>query len=203
MVRAAPLPPSTLQSLGPFVFSWGVWAEQHLSGGVFEFRSLRITRDPGEGREAGGGGVALALHKHRVQACNFGSKESMDTVEHRKEVGELQLLRNTDKERRAEFLKGAGVISPLGRWEFAAVHSLVREHPNSRRANRFHSPFQNSVQEFCTCCSLSLLWNNLPENTGVAQATEDVLDSPSSLSGAQCSSSSFQFSAKATKFYTH
>lgn len=91
------------QSLGPSVFSWSVWAEQHLSGGVFEFRSLRITRDAGEGREAGGGGVALALHKHRVQACDFGSKESMNAVEHRKEVGELQLLRDRKKERRAEF----------------------------------------------------------------------------------------------------
>lgn len=97
MVRATVNPPPQKKnSAHPSTVSS---SEQHRSGGVFKFRSLRITRDPSEGREAGGGHVALTLHKHRVQTCNFGSKESMNTVEHRKEVGELQLLANRDMER--------------------------------------------------------------------------------------------------------
>lgn len=98
MVSAALLHcPPTIWGPCRSVLLQSVWAEQHLSSGVFEFRSLRIARDTGEGREAGRGRVALALHKHRVQACDFGSKESMNTVEHCKEVGELQLLKNRSK----------------------------------------------------------------------------------------------------------
>lgn len=127
-VDAPPPQPSLLAFTTCSVLSLSVWAEQHLSSGIFEFGSLRIARDTGEGREAGRGRVALALHKHRVQACNFGSKESMNTVEHRKEVGELQLLENRNKVRGEKKLVCLGV--PANR------SKLARAHPNTDKANK-------------------------------------------------------------------
>lgn len=148
-----------------------VWAEQHLSSGVFQFRSLRIAWDAGEGREAGRGCIALALHKHRVQACNFGSKESVNTVEHRKEVGELQLLKNRNK-----WEEGGGRTFKIINFTAGClgVHAnrnkMPQEHPNTLQANNFPSPFQNllcvsrcktslslsdTLQPECLCCGWS------------------------------------------------
>lgn len=75
----------------------GVWREQHLSSGKFQFRCLWITWNT---RKRGNPHVSrssVALHKHRIQASNFGSKESVNTVKHSEEVRELQLLKETHK----------------------------------------------------------------------------------------------------------
>ena len=101
----------------------GVSGEQRLSSGVLEFRSLRVTRDSGKRRKPGGSRAALALHKHRVQASNFGSEESVNAMKHGEEVRELELLkRNKDRHSVDSLCHLVALMFWLGIWiTFASI----------------------------------------------------------------------------------
>jgi len=110
--------PSTSLGHGPQLRESGErgWG---LSGGVFEFRRLWVTWLAAKRREAGGGRGALALHENRVQARDFGGEESVNTMKHGIEVGELQLLKETEVKHVLElwcFVSSTGSVHVPWKW---------------------------------------------------------------------------------------